>query len=227
MKRLFLNDTDLSSEGAIALAEILPEAKSLIHLDLAENFDIDIAGVMALAVSVRMNKSLRCLGLNIPPNNPDFARLSQEILTSCIRNTELAQQRATQKGLKQPIAAPIYKSVVARAARERDERLKAIQAARAAEEQAALAAAGDKKKAAEELLVAAAECRNVLRDLLAGEEKNQREAPEQKISPPGDFVEDLTRQSKSLGQRLADLATTSEEGSILGKLWLLCSLSII
>ena len=227
LKRLFLNDTDLSSEGAIALAEFLPEAKSLIHLDLAENFDIDIAGVMALAVSVRMNKSLRCLDLNIPPNNPDFARLSQEILTSCIRNTELAQQRATQKGLKQPIAAPIYKSVVARAARERDERLKAIQAARAAEEQAALAAAGDKKKAAEELLVAAAECRNVLRDLLAGEEKNQREAPEQKISPPGDFVEDLTRQSKSLGQRLADLATTSEEGSILGKLWLLCSLSII
>lgn len=66
LKRLFLNDTDLSSEGAIALAEFLPEAKSLIHLDLTENFGIDIAGVMALAVSVKMNQSLRCLDLNIP-----------------------------------------------------------------------------------------------------------------------------------------------------------------
>lgn len=81
LKRLFLNDTDLSSEGAIALAEFLPEAKSLIHLDLTENGEIDIAGVMALAVSVKMNKSLRCLDLNIPPNAPDFARLSQDILT--------------------------------------------------------------------------------------------------------------------------------------------------
>ncbi|KAN0065602.1 hypothetical protein ACQY0O_000725 [Thecaphora frezii] len=215
LKRLFLNGTDLSSEGAIALAEFLPEAKSLIHLDLAENFDIDIAGVMALAVSVRMNKSLRCLDLNIPPNNPDFARLSQEILQSCIRNTELAQQKATQKGLKQPIAAPIYKSVVARAAREQDERLKAIQAARAAEEQAALAAAGDKRKATDDLLAAAQECRNVLRDLLEGEEKRQREAPEQKVAPPGDFVEDLTKQSKSLQRRLGNLATSAEEGNVL------------
>ncbi|EPQ27376.1 uncharacterized protein PFL1_04915 [Pseudozyma flocculosa PF-1] len=215
LKRLFLNGTDLSSEGAIALAEFLPEAKSLIHLDLAENFDIDIAGVMALAVSVRMNKSLRCLDLNIPPNNPDFARLSQEILQSCIRNTELAQQKATQKGLKQPIAAPIYKSVVARAAREQDERLKAMKMARAAEEQAALAAAGDKRKATEDLLAAARECSNVLRDLLEGEEKRQREAPEHKVAPPGDFVDDLTKQSKSLQRRLGSLATSAEEGDVL------------
>lgn len=80
LKRVFLNSTDLSSEGAIALAEFLPEAKSLIHLDLTGNFDIDIAGVMALSVSVKMNRTLRCLDLNIPANDPDFARLSQEIL---------------------------------------------------------------------------------------------------------------------------------------------------
>lgn len=66
LKRLFLSDTDLSSEGAICLAEFLPEAKSLIHLDLTENYEIDIAGVMALAVSLRMNTSLRCLDLNVP-----------------------------------------------------------------------------------------------------------------------------------------------------------------
>ncbi|PWN50017.1 hypothetical protein IE53DRAFT_374837 [Violaceomyces palustris] len=217
LKRLFLNDTDLSSEGAIALAEFLPEAKSLIHLDLAENFDIDIAGVMALAVSVKMNKSLRCLDLNIPPNDPDFARLSQEILQSCIRNTEAAQLKATQRGLKQPVAAPIYKSVVARAAREKDERQKAVQAARAAEEQAALAQASGRRAGAEDLLSAAAECRNVLKDLLKGEEKRRKENPDQKVDPAAtrDFVDDLTTQSKSLKARLGELAATMEDEVIL------------
>lgn len=80
LKRIFLNSTDLSSEGAIALAEFLPESKSLLHLDLTGNYDIDIAGALALSVSVKMNTTLRCLDLNIPPNDPDFARLSQEIL---------------------------------------------------------------------------------------------------------------------------------------------------
>jgi hypothetical protein len=80
LKRIFLNSTDLSSEGAIALAEFLPESRSLLHLDLTGNFDIDIAGALALSVSVKMNTTLRCLDLNIPPNDPDFARLSQEIL---------------------------------------------------------------------------------------------------------------------------------------------------
>ncbi|SJX63211.1 uncharacterized protein SRS1_14035 [Sporisorium reilianum f. sp. reilianum] len=215
LKRLFLNDTDLSSEAAIALAEFLPEARSLIHLDLAENFDIDIAGVMALAVSLRMNRSLRCLDLNIPPNNPDFARLSQEILQSCVRNTELAQQRAKQKGLKQPIAAPIYKSVVARAARENDERLKAIETARVT---AVSAAAAKDRAAVESLLTASTECRNVLRELLEGEEKRQREAPEQKVTPPGEFVDDLTQQSAKLRRRLADLASTVHEESVLERI---------
>lgn len=32
MKRLFLADTQLQSEGAIALAEFLPEAKTLLHV---------------------------------------------------------------------------------------------------------------------------------------------------------------------------------------------------
>ena len=80
LKRIFLNSTDLSSEGAIALAEFLPEAKSLIHLDLTGNYEIDIAGVLALSVSLKMNETIRCLDLHVPPNDPDFASLSQDIL---------------------------------------------------------------------------------------------------------------------------------------------------
>ncbi|RIB15193.1 hypothetical protein C2G38_2247785, partial [Gigaspora rosea] len=49
LKKLFLSNTQLSTEGAIALAEYLPETKSLVHLDLTSNLGIDIAGVMALA----------------------------------------------------------------------------------------------------------------------------------------------------------------------------------
>jgi protein phosphatase 1 regulatory subunit 37 len=65
LMRVFLNATGLNSEGAICLAEFLPEVKSLIHLDLTENFDVDIAGVLALSVAVKMNRTLRCLDLNI------------------------------------------------------------------------------------------------------------------------------------------------------------------
>ncbi|PLW05869.1 hypothetical protein PCASD_23868 [Puccinia coronata f. sp. avenae] len=115
LKRIFLSQTELSSQGSIALAEFLPEMKNLIHLDLTENHGIDIAGVMALAVSAKMNTSLRCLDINIPPNDPDFAHLSQEILQSCVRNTELAQQMANQRGAQTTIAQPMLKSTVVKA----------------------------------------------------------------------------------------------------------------
>ncbi|RIB13019.1 hypothetical protein C2G38_2199032 [Gigaspora rosea] len=60
LKKLFLSNTQLSTKGAIALAEYLPETKSLVHL---ANPSIDIAGVMALT-----------------PNDTEAAGLSQDIL---------------------------------------------------------------------------------------------------------------------------------------------------
>ncbi|MCO5589854.1 hypothetical protein L7F22_043823 [Adiantum nelumboides] len=197
LKRLFLSDTELSSEGAIALAEFLPEARSLIHLDLTENMQIDIAGVMAMAVSVKMNKSLRCLDLNIPPNAPDFARLSQDILNSCIRNTELAQKRAQQKGVKAPIAAPIYKSSLARAAKEKEESSRLQAANRQLEQMThsssdSLRTSGNQEQrnsienpergrntiteeGAIRITDAAQECISVLRELLAREKEQEKE----------------------------------------------------
>ncbi|PWN34844.1 RNI-like protein [Meira miltonrushii] len=197
LKRLFLSDTELSSEGAIALAEFLPEARSLIHLDLTENLQIDIAGVMAMAVSVKMNKSLRCLDLNIPANAPDFARLSQDILNSCIRNTELAQKRAQQKGVKAPIAAPIYKSSLARAAKEKEESSRLQAANRQLEQMThgssdSLRSSGNQERrgsteiperesntiteeGAVRITDAAQECISVLRELLAREKEQEKE----------------------------------------------------
>ena len=90
---------------------------------------------MALSAAVKHNKTIRCLDLNIPvrisagnlhplhrsnrvyfkyqANDPDFSRLSQEIMQSCTRNTESAQQTSNKK-----IAAPIHSSTVARMIKE-------------------------------------------------------------------------------------------------------------
>lgn len=91
LKRLFLSSTQLTSSGAIALAEFLPESRSLLHLDLTDN-KLDLAGVMALSRGVQGNWVIRCLDLNIPPDDEEFARMCREILNTCIRNTEEAEK---------------------------------------------------------------------------------------------------------------------------------------
>ena len=63
----------MTSAGAIALAEFLPESTSLLHLDLTMN-NLDLAGVMALNSGLKANHTMRCMDLNIPPGNEDMAR---------------------------------------------------------------------------------------------------------------------------------------------------------
>ncbi|TIB79236.1 hypothetical protein E3Q23_00342 [Wallemia mellicola] len=114
MKRLFLADTQMQSEGAIALAEFLPEARTLLHIDLTEN-DLTMSGLLALSVAVKMNESLRCLDISIPINDPEMARLSQDILQSCIRNTEAAQEKS---GKGKNLFGPIERSLLAKKLQE-------------------------------------------------------------------------------------------------------------
>ncbi|KAK2467301.1 hypothetical protein APHAL10511_000536 [Amanita phalloides] len=90
LKRLFLSATHMSSAGAIALAEFLPESASLLHLDLTNNV-LDIAAVMALSSGLKANHVMRCLDLNIPENDDEFSRMCREILNTCVRNTEEAE----------------------------------------------------------------------------------------------------------------------------------------
>ncbi|EJF63717.1 RNI-like protein [Dichomitus squalens LYAD-421 SS1] len=96
LKRLFLSSTSMTSAGAIALAEFLPESASLLHLDLTMN-NLDLAGVMALSSGLRANHVMRCLDLNIPPGDEGMARMCRDILESCVRNTEEAE-KASQAG---------------------------------------------------------------------------------------------------------------------------------
>lgn len=44
---------------------------------------------MALSVGLKVNRVMRCLDVNVPPNDVEMARLSREILRCCVRNTEL------------------------------------------------------------------------------------------------------------------------------------------
>ncbi|KAI8055941.1 hypothetical protein BDF22DRAFT_672993 [Syncephalis plumigaleata] len=96
--------------GAIALAEFLPETQTLRRLDLSDNPDIDIAGVMALSVSVRMNSSLQYLDVNVMPDDSEMAALSRDILLTCIRNTQLQEESARRNNNNNGAAAAVRKN---------------------------------------------------------------------------------------------------------------------
>ncbi|KIJ49254.1 hypothetical protein M422DRAFT_247057 [Sphaerobolus stellatus SS14] len=95
LKRLFLSATGLSSPGAIALAEFLPESASLLHLDLTQN-NLDHAGVLAISEGLKSNFVMR---------------LSREILSCCIRNTEEAEKSARAAGSDEPSGRGAAKGV--------------------------------------------------------------------------------------------------------------------
>ncbi|EIN04586.1 hypothetical protein PUNSTDRAFT_47270 [Punctularia strigosozonata HHB-11173 SS5] len=96
LKQLFLSSTALTSAGAIALAEFLPESTSLLHLGLTENPNLDLAGMLALSGGLKANHVMRCLDLSIVPGDEEMARVCREILDSCVRNTEEAERKTQE-----------------------------------------------------------------------------------------------------------------------------------
>lgn len=66
LQELNLAGTGLDSSAAITLAECLPENSTLSRLDLTRNPHIDMAGVLALSISIKMNHTLTFLDINIP-----------------------------------------------------------------------------------------------------------------------------------------------------------------
>ncbi|KAF8714653.1 Leucine Rich repeat, partial [Rhizoctonia solani] len=108
LRHLSLSSTGLTSQGAIALAEFIPDFPSLQHLDLTSN-SLDVAGVLALSVGLKVNYELRCLDLSISPGEEEMARLCREILKICLRNTERAQatEEARAGKLVEGIMSPV------------------------------------------------------------------------------------------------------------------------
>jgi protein phosphatase 1 regulatory subunit 37 len=114
LKQLFLANTGLTSAGAIALAEFLPESVSLLALGLTDN-QLDLAAVMALSGGLKANHVMRVLDLSIPPGDEDMARydfgcflisnhlfihstsrVCREIFNTCVRNTEEAEKASQE-----------------------------------------------------------------------------------------------------------------------------------
>ncbi|KAG8700203.1 hypothetical protein FRC09_006107 [Ceratobasidium sp. 395] len=111
LRHISLSGTSLNSQGAIALAEFLPDFPALQHLDLTSN-SLDVAGVMALSVGLKVNYGMRCLDLSIVPGEEDMARLCREILKICVRNTERAQaaEEARAGKVAEGVATPVLEN---------------------------------------------------------------------------------------------------------------------
>ncbi|KAI9488702.1 hypothetical protein BDB00DRAFT_877172 [Zychaea mexicana] len=88
LKELNMSGSGLGSEAAIYLAECLPENRSLLRLDLSKNLGIDLAGMLALSASVRINDTLTFLDVNIPPNDREMARTQGDIVARCTKNAQ-------------------------------------------------------------------------------------------------------------------------------------------
>ncbi|KAH7338228.1 hypothetical protein B0J17DRAFT_661550 [Rhizoctonia solani] len=108
LHHLSLSSTGLTSQGAIAIAEFIPDFPALQHLDLTSN-SLDVAGVLALSVGLKVNYEMRCLDLSIAPGEEEMARLCREILKICLRNTERAQatEQARAGKLAEGIMSPV------------------------------------------------------------------------------------------------------------------------
>ena len=107
LRRVFLAGTHMTADGAIALAECLPDAEGLVHLDLTDNA-LGLVGALGLATGLRTNTSLRCVDMDVEDSD-EFARAAQEIYHVCAQNTEAARQRDSRAH------APLAKSALAHA----------------------------------------------------------------------------------------------------------------
>lgn len=78
-----------------------------------------------MASGLKANQFIRCLDVSVPPNDPNLAELSQSILQSCIRNTELAAASVKDgkpaRAAQDAIWRPIKKSALVRQVKAADE----------------------------------------------------------------------------------------------------------
>ncbi|KAG1448379.1 hypothetical protein G6F56_008959 [Rhizopus delemar] len=93
LKDLGLIDTGMTTEAVIAIAESLAENKSLTRLDLSKNPLIDIAGMMAIAVSIRLNHSITFIDINILTNDEEMLQIHHDMLAICTRNSQEAKEK--------------------------------------------------------------------------------------------------------------------------------------
>ncbi|EEP79592.1 predicted protein [Uncinocarpus reesii 1704] len=114
LRRVHLADVDLTSEKAIALAEILPDCPKLCHINVLENSEIEALAAAkdaamqeeacalyaSFMAAVRVSKTLIAVDIDVPTadNNEIVKALASQIVAYSLRNLErgeLAEQLST------------------------------------------------------------------------------------------------------------------------------------
>lgn len=104
LKRIHLLDVAMSSEQAIALAEVLPESRSLAHLNILENQPLSdlalgtdeasqeeaCALYASLMVAVRVSSTIICIDIDVPGNDSSevVKALAKQVVAYSLRNLE-------------------------------------------------------------------------------------------------------------------------------------------
>ena len=104
IKRIHLMDVAMSSEHAVALAEVLPESRTLAHLNILENHKLSplalakteaaqeeaCALYASLMAAVRVSESLICIDIDVPsPDSSEIVKaLAKQVVAYSLRNLE-------------------------------------------------------------------------------------------------------------------------------------------
>ncbi|KAF9378669.1 hypothetical protein CPB97_009423 [Podila verticillata] len=84
LESIMFTNCGISTEGAIAMAKVLPSTKGLQNLGLTANPDIGVEGYWALATSLEKNQFLK--GIQLDYNSADRHALYESIQNSLTRN---------------------------------------------------------------------------------------------------------------------------------------------
>ncbi|WFC96811.1 hypothetical protein MBRA1_003474 [Malassezia brasiliensis] len=114
LRRVFLAETQLTAEGAVALAECLPDAKHLLHLDVAHN-PIGRVGLMALNTGLATNAMLRCLDVSVDAHDAEQVALAQKMYAACLAHADAARDRASTEAARKNVYTPLRRSALAAA----------------------------------------------------------------------------------------------------------------
>lgn len=134
LKRIHFADCGMTSEQAIALAEIMPEVPGLAHISFMENPEISrlteatteelqeeaCALFASLLAATRVSNSLVCVDIEVPTEeSSDLVKaLAKQVVAYCLRNlerlpvSELAAAALVQSGLSSAPPEPDFPDVI-------------------------------------------------------------------------------------------------------------------
>lgn len=120
VKRIHLSDCALSSEQVIALAEVIPEMKSIAHISFLENPELTkladasteetqeeaSALYASLLAATRISPSLVCVDIDVPTESSGeiVKALAKQIVAYCLRNMERLPLKDGGSGLAEALA---------------------------------------------------------------------------------------------------------------------------